>query len=182
MYSPALYAQDDKQDNPQDGHFIGSLSSGPDYYFNNIKTFTEYVRPVNYSIFARIMWNSRYLVSLGIETGYNKFYRVDGFDDDALRASLAAIPLHLVLGMRVTKAFYANFSFGPSLLLNAASIEGWKSRFVNKVLSYADGSVCIGYRKRLARDLSIGAELKFYFSTKATDMNLALPVVISYDF
>jgi hypothetical protein len=175
-----LYAQDLKQDNPQDGHFTGSLSAGPNYYFNNIKTFGEYVKPVNYGFFGRIMWNSRYLVSLGIETGYNKFYRVSDFD--AIKASMAAIPLHLVIGMRVTKSFYASFSFGPSLLLNSASIETDENRIFNKVLSLADGSVCIGYRKRLGKDFTLGAELKFNFSTKAADMNLALPVVLSYDF
>jgi hypothetical protein len=177
-----LHAQDNKQDNPQDGHFTGSIAAGPNYYFNNIKTFGDYVKPVNYSFFGRIMWNSRYLVSLGIETGYNKFYRVNGFENDAIRATLAAIPLHLVIGMRVTKSFYANFSFGPSLLLNVASIESVENRIVNKVFSLADGSVCIGYRKRLGKDFTLGAELKFNFSTKAADMNLALPIVLSYDF
>lgn len=180
-----LHAQenlDHKQDNPRDGHFTGSLMGGPAYYFNNIKTFGDYVKPLNYGFFGRIMWNSRYLVSLGVETGYNKFYRVNGFENDAIRISLAAIPVHLVIGMRFAKSFYAHFSFGPSLLLNAASGETVESSFHNKVLSYADGSVYLGYRKRLSKDFTIGAELKFNFSTKAADMNLALPLVISYDF
>lgn len=170
------------QDNPQDGHFTGSLSAGPNYYFNNIKTFGEYVKPFNYSFFGRIMWNSRYLVSLGIECGYNKFYRVNGFDNDEIRASLVAIPVHLVIAMRVTKSFYANFSFGPSLLLNSGSIGTVDNSFHNKVLSLADGSASVGYRKRLGKDFTLGAELKFNFSTKATDMNLSLPIVLSYDF
>jgi hypothetical protein len=173
-----MHAQDNKQDNPQDGHFTGSISAGPDYYFNNIKTFGEYVKSVNYSFFGRIMWNSRYLVSLGIETGYNRFYSVSGFD--AIKASLAAIPVHLVIGMRVTKSFYTSFSFGPSLLINVASMA--ENRIFNKVLSLADGSACIGYRKRLGKDFTLGVELKFNFSTKGADMNLALPVVLSYDF
>lgn len=170
------------QSNPQDGHFTGSISGGPNYYYNNIKTFGEYVRPLNYGFFGRIMWNSRYLVSLGIETGYNKYYRVNGFENNDINASLAAIPVHLVIGMRVAKPLYVNFSFGPSLLLNAASIKGKDNSMHNKVLSLADGSACIGYRKRLGKDFTIGAELKLNFSTKASDLNLALPIVLSYDF
>lgn len=177
-----LQAQDRKQDNPQDGHFTGSLSAGPNYYFNNIVTFGNYVKPVNYCFFGRIMWNSRYLVSLGIETGYNRFYRVDGFEKDAIKATLTAIPLHLVIGMRIRKVFYTHFSFGPSLLLNSAYSTSMDNRLKNKVLSLADGSVCIGYRKRLTKDFTIGAELKFNFSTKAQDLSLALPIVFSYDF
>ena len=170
------------QENPQDGHFTGSLSAAPNYYYNNIKTFGNYVKPLNYSFFGRIMWNSRYLVSLGVETGYNKFYRVDGFEQEAIKADLAAIPLHLVIGMRVTRSFYANFSFGPALLLNSATSEVHENRIHNKVWSLADGSICFGYRKRLSKDFTLGAELKFNFSTKASDMNWALPVVLSYDF
>lgn len=177
-----LQAQDYRQDNPQDGHFTGSLSAGPNYYYNNIKTFGEYVKPVNYSFFGRIMWHSRYLVSLGVETGYNRFYRVSGLENDALRATLSAVPLHLVIGMRITRSFYTHFSFGPSLLLNAARIENGGKPFVNKVLSLADGSLCFGYRKRLGKDFTLGAELKFNFSSKATDLNWALPIVLSYDF
>lgn len=177
-----LYAQDNHQDNPQDGHFTGSLSAGPNYYYNNIKTFGDYVRPINYSFFGRIMWNSRYRVSLGIETGYNQFYRVDGFENDAVKATLGAIPVHLVIGMRISRSFYSHFSFGPSLLLNTGSSETRENSFSNKVLSLADGSLCTGYRLRLGRDFTLGIELKLNFSTKATDLNLALPVVLSYDF
>jgi len=180
-YQPT-FAQRASPDNPQDGHFTGSLSLGPNYYFNNIKTFGDNVRPVNYGLFGRIMWNSRYLVSLGIETGYNRFYHLSGFENSALRASLAAIPLHLVVGMRFAKSFYGNFSFGPSLLLNSASIATQENAMVNKVWSLADGSVAVGYRKRLTKDFTIGAELKLSFATKAADVNLALPIVFSYDF
>ncbi len=170
------------QDNPQDGHFTGALMAGPNYYYNNIKTFGEYVKPVNFSVFGRIMWNSRYLVSLGIETGYNKFYRVVDADKATIDATLVAIPLHLAIGMRVTKSLYANFSFGPSLLLNSVSSKALESSIRNKVWSLADGSVCFGYRKRLTRDFTLGAELKFNFSTKASDLNWTLPIVFSYDF
>lgn len=175
-------AQNNSRDYPRDAHFTGSLSAGPNYYFNNIRTFGDHVRPFNYSFFGRIMWNSRYLVSLGIETGYNKFYRVNGFENDEIRASLAAIPLHLVIGMRITKSVYTHFSFGPSLLLNAASSQTLDNHVLNKVLSLADGSFCVGYRRRLGKDFTLGAELKLNFSTKATDLNLALPIVLSYDF
>ncbi len=176
------YAQDPFPAEPRGAHFTGSIAAGPNYYFNNIKTFGDHVRPFNYGFFGKIMWNSPYLVSLGLETGYNKFYRVNGFENNAIRASLAAIPVHLVIGMRLSPSFYTHFSFGPSLLLNVASSERLDNRFTNKVMSLADGSLCFGYRRRLNKSFTLGAELKFSFSTKATDMNLALPIVLSYNF
>ncbi|WP_118973263.1 hypothetical protein [Taibaiella koreensis] len=180
--APWVQAQPGDQHRPREAHFTGSISAGPNFYFNNIKTFGDHVKPFNYSFFGRIIWHSRYRVSLGIETGYNKFYRVNGYENDAIRASLAAIPMHLVIGMRLTKSVYTLFSFGPSLLLNAASSETLENHVLNKVLSLADGSFCVGYQRRIGRDFTLGAELKLSFSTKATDLNLALPVVLSYDF
>jgi hypothetical protein len=175
--SHQLYAQD----STRNARFTGTLAAGPNYYYNNIKTFGAYVRPFNFSIFGKIMWHSKYMVSLGVETGYNKFYNVKGNDQDPIRASLAAIPLHLVIGMNI-RSLYAHFSFGPSLLLNSASSIAPGNSAHNKVWSLADGSLSAGYRKRLNTHFIIGAALKFNFSSKASDINWALPVSISYDF
>lgn len=166
--------------NAQTNHFSAAISGGPNFYFNNIKTFKDNVRPFNYSFFARVMWNSKYAVSLGLETGYNRYYRVNGFSDANIRSSLTAIPFHLVIGMRVTKAFYTNLSFGPSLLLNAARTS--TDAVNNKVFSFADGSLAVGYKRKLNEKFNIGAELKFNFSTKAEDLNITLPIVLSYRF
>jgi hypothetical protein len=164
----------------QTHRFTASVSGGPGYYFNNIRTFKDAVKPLNYGFFARIMWDSKYLVALGIETGYNKYYRAEDNRVEHIEASLAAIPFHLVIGMRLTKGFYTNFSFGPSLLINTA--EAGNNMVTNGVLSFADGSLSAGYKRKLNEKFSFGAELKFNFSTKAEDMNIVLPVILSYRF
>jgi len=158
--------------------FTASVSGGPNYYFNNIRTFKDGVKPLNYSFFARIMWDSRYAVALGVETGYNKYYRAEDNNTENIKATLAAIPFHLVIGMRLPKGFYTNFSFGPSMLLNTAEAGG--NRVNNRILSFADGSLSAGYKRKLNKKFTFGAELKFNFSTKAEDMNIAVPVILSY--
>jgi hypothetical protein len=170
------------QKNKRYAHFTGALSAGPNWYYNNMRIFRDHVRPLNYSAYGSIMWNSGYRVSLGIETGYNQFYRVGGVRNDSIKASLAAIPIQLVIGMRLSESFYVHFSFGPSLLLNRASILTVDHSMLNTVFSFADGSFALGYRKRLNNRFKLGLALKFNFSTKATDMNLALPVLLSYEF
>lgn len=172
----AGYAQD--RDSKR---FTGYLSAGPNYYFNNIKTFHDNVKPVNYSFFARMMWQSGYDISLGIETGYNKFYRVSGFtNDESGKITLAAIPLHLVVGMKLKKHFYSALSFGSTILINAASDETGIIR--STVFSFADGSLAFGYKKEIGQHFNLGAEIKLNFSTKSADLNLAVPIVLSYNF
>ncbi|KAA5535086.1 hypothetical protein F0919_10875 [Taibaiella lutea] len=165
--------------NAQQTHrFTASVSGGPNYYFNNIRTFRDGVKPLNYSFFARIMWDSKYLVALGVEIGYNKYYRAEDDKAENIKATLAAIPFHLVIGMRLTKGFYTNFSFGPSILFNRA--QAGDNMVNNRILSFADGSLAVGYKRILNKKFSFGAELKFNFSTKAEDMNIAVPIILSY--
>jgi len=163
----------------QHNYFCASVSGGPGYYFNNMRQFKEDIAPVNYGFFARVFWNSKYAVMLGLETGYNKYYRVT-VNDVQLKASMAAVPFHLLIGMKLSRSFYTNFTFGPALLLNTAAIKN--ERVNNRVWSYADGSLSVGYRHRLSPRFSVGAEAKFNFSTKAEDMNLVFPVAITYQF
>jgi hypothetical protein len=124
------------------------------------------------------MWDSRFAVALGVETGYNKYYRAEDNKSENIKATLAAIPFHLVIGMRLPKGFYTNFSFGPSMFINTA--QAGDNRVNNRILSFADGSLSVGYKRILNKKFSFGGELKFNFSTKGEDMNIALPIILSY--
>lgn len=154
-------------------------SVGPNYYINNIVTFGSNVRPLNYGAFGRLMWNSNYAISLGVETGYNQFYRVNN-EKSTAEVTLVAVPVHLVVSMKLTDKFYTSFAFGPSFLTNYAKTQN--NEITNNLTSLADGSLSFGYRKQLKRHLSLGAELRCNFSSKNEDINLGVPLVIGYKF
>src|SRR4030095_14338510 len=77
IFSQNVSAQ--SADNP-DGkrhNFSFYLGVGPNVYFNNLVVGKDYVNAINYSISGRIMWEPQYLLSLGIESGYNRLYTLD---------------------------------------------------------------------------------------------------------
>lgn len=157
------------------------LGVGPNYYFNNLVALKNEVNELNYSFVARYMWEPEHLLSIGFETGYYRLYNIklNGANHTSIRNS--AIPFQLVLGMRFLKTFYGNFAIGRSLLVNDITTDA-DGNYDASVLSLADFSTTVGYKKRLNDRISLSSELKWYYASKASDMNLALAFVVGYGF
>lgn len=161
--------------------FSASVALGPNYYFNNLEIFHDNVRSLNYSTYARILWNTQYRLSFGIETGLIKLYRVNDIAFDAnAGSSITAIPLHIAIQMRVYNHLYASGSFGPTIL--RSTITSSRGENVTGTTSIADLSLAFGYKYSLGTNTSLGAELKYFYSSKAEDRNLALPISLEINF
>ncbi|HWA35566.1 MAG TPA: hypothetical protein VG737_15600 [Cyclobacteriaceae bacterium] len=157
------------------------LGVGPNYYFNNLVALKNEVNEFNYSFVARYMWEPEHLLSIGFETGYYRLYNIklNGANHTSIRNS--AIPFQLVLGTRFLKNYYFNFAIGRSLLINDITTDA-DGDFDASALSLADFSTTVGYKKRLNDRFSLSSELKWYYASKASDMNLALAFVVGYGF
>lgn len=161
--------------------FSLQLEIGPNYYFNNLQIFRENLDPLNYSAYAKIMWNTRYRLSFGLESGYVLLYRVNDFDN-AINAEIkmVAIPVHAAIEMKLNKEFYTTFSFGPSFIRNTISSDRGEQK--THTFSVSDISIGLGYRHQFKNELFIGVETKFYYSSKSEDRNIALPIFIGVNF
>ncbi len=154
---------------------------GPNYYFNNLVLAKNKVNELNYSFVGRIMWEPGNLLSLGFETGYNRFYSVDLSTSNNGTAHIvnAAIPIQLVISMKFLRSYYANFTMGQSMLLNRVGTSNY-GRYDANVVSLGDFGAAIGYRKAWKPRFTIGGELKGYYSSKLDDKNIALVFVVGY--
>ncbi len=155
---------------------------GPNYYFNNLIRAKKAVNELNYSFVGRIMWEPEYNLSLGIESGYNRFYTIDEEFTGAtgrIRIVNSAVPIQLVISMKFFENFYANFTMGQSILLNKVSTTEYGSYNASSV-SLGDFSGAIGYRKLLKERIYVGAEIKYFTSSKLDDKNIALVFMAGY--
>ncbi len=157
------------------------LGVGPNYYFNNLVAFKNEVNEFNYSFVGRYMWEPEHLLSIGFETGYYRLYNIkfNGANHTVIRNS--AIPFMLVVGTRFLKNYYFNFAIGRSMLINDITTDA-DGNYDASVLSLADFNTTVGYKKRLNDRFSLSSELKWYYASKASDMNLALAFVVGYGF
>jgi hypothetical protein len=181
FFSTIVSAQEEINTAVKTHKFTLYAGLGPNYYFNNLVPAKEYVKELNYSFAARFMWEPEHLLSLGIESGYNKLYTVDFKEQSDARISNAAIPILIVVSMKFLKTFYFNFGTGQSILLNKVS-DSKIGDINSSVLSLGDFAGAFGYRKQVKEHLSLGAESKFYYSSKLNDKNIALLFMVGYSF
>jgi hypothetical protein len=74
----------------------------PNYYFNNISTFRNQVDPINYGFQGRILWNSKYRISLGLDISPQKLYQVNDFPQDpSYYIDLWVIPIHFLISIKI---------------------------------------------------------------------------------
>lgn len=154
---------------------------GPNYYFNNLIIGKDLVNEFNYSFAAKLMWEPEHLLSVGIESGYYRLYTLHTSGRDSAHIANSAIPIQLVVSMKFLKRFYFDFSMGQSRLINKVNSES-NGNFETKAWSFADFSGTVGYRYRFQSRISIGAELKYFYSTGFIDRNIALLCMVGYNF
>lgn len=158
-----------------------SISAGisPNYYFNNIETFREYVKPINYGFHTRILWNSIHRISLGLDISPQKMYHVTDFSkDENAYINLWAIPIHFFISMKISKKLYGYCGFGPSFLQNNASNSN--TNIQSNSLSISDMQIGLGYKIFQLKKFDFSIESKYFISTKNEDMNISFPIMISY--
>ena len=161
--------------------FSFQLGAGPNYYFNNLVIFHENLEPINYSIYSKLMWNTRYRLSFGIESGYIRLYRLNDFTVGAnSEINMTAIPVHAAIEMKLSRQLYASFTFGPSFFRN--KIISPKGEQIAHNFSTADISIGLGYRHTYKNHMFIGIESKFFYSSKSEDRNLNFPVFVGLNF
>lgn len=159
-------------------HWVFYGGIGPNFYFNNLVLAKDQVNELNYSFVGRIMWEPEHRLSLGFESGYNRLYTIHNADVHIINST---IPLQIVVSMKFLKSFYGNFSFGRSILVNKVSSTSY-GNFDATAVSLADVTLTVGYKRQLNDRFSLGTELKYYYTSKANDQNLALVFMGGYRF
>jgi len=156
---------------------------GPSYYFNNLAVSQKYVNPWNYSVTGRLMWQPGHLLSLGIESGYYRLY-TDNFSSQSFgntRITNIAIPIQIVVSTSLLKNYYVDFSMGQTRFINQVDNSSL-GKINTGSWSFADFGVAAGYKHVFKSGIFIGAETKFFHSTKYKDSNMSLMFMTGFNF
>ena len=163
--------------------FTFYLGVGPNYYFNNLVLAKDKVKELSYSFVGRFMWEPKHNLSLGVESGYNRFYSVDGELPGAGHVHIvnAAIPIRIVVSMKFFENYYASFNMGQSVLKNKVSTSNG-GIFDASNVSLGDFGLDIGYKRLVSDRFYLGSEIKGTYSAKLEDKNIALVFLGGYRF
>ena len=177
-------AQTNSTTSPKNHKFTFYLGVGPNYYFNNLVLAKDKVKELSYSFVGRIMWEPKHNLSLGIESGYNRFYSVDGELSGSgghVHIVNAAIPIRIVVSMKFFQNYYASFNMGQSILKNNVSTSN-AGTFNASNVSLGDFGLDIGYKRLVSDRFYLGSEIKGTYSAKLEDKNIALVFLGGFRF
>ena len=178
LFSISLLGQDSTNTGKKH-KFAVYLGMGPNYYFNNIVTGKSHINEWNYEITARLMWEPEHRLSLGLESGYNRLYTANSSGQEKVHIVTSAVPIQIVVAMRVYKEWFFSFATGPSFVTNKVHSETYGD-FNGSGVSLADVSGSIEYKFNLKKRFTGGFSSRFFYSSHTNDKNIALLFVIGY--
>lgn len=181
LFSVHTMAQDSLSVHKPERRIAVYAGVGPNVYFNNLKLARNLVNEVNYSFVFRVMWEPEHFLSLGLETGYYRLYSLKTAEPYYASISNSAVPIQIVVSMKFLRSFYFNGSLGQSILFNEVRSSTY-GNFDARTFSLGDFTATLGYRHPMKGRFSLGAETKFFYSSRANDCNLALVFVGGYRF
>ncbi len=154
---------------------------GPSYFFNNLVAFKNDVNSFNYAVSARIMWEPQNsALSIGFETGYYRLYTVHVTQPSEVHVSNSSVPLFLVISMKFSPKWYANWSMGQSISFNKVAAVGYDNDHDATTVSLADFSATVGYRFIQKKRISYAAEIKGFYSSSYANGTVALLFIVGY--
>ncbi len=160
--------------------FAVYAGAGPSVFINNLVLFKNDVNSFNWAFSARFMWEPQHSkLSLGIETGYYRLYSVNTQEPKA-HITNSSIPIQFVVSMKFSKAFYADWSMGQSVLINKTTPDNVSGDFNSSSWSLSDFSATFGYRFVQKPRLSYAAEIKGFYSSKYENASIAALFIVGF--
>jgi Outer membrane protein beta-barrel domain len=155
------------------------LGGGYNHYINNMEVLSTNIDPMNYGLNARLMWEPKHRLSVGLETGYIQMYQWDA-KGLSKNTSLFVVPIFLNMNMRLIKRLYTTFGFGSALFITKT--QNKQNSFTTNNLQFANINIGLGYKIMLTKKLSLNIETDYLYLSKANDMSVMGRMMMGWRF
>ncbi|MEI6682571.1 MAG: hypothetical protein WCO44_08085 [Bacteroidota bacterium] len=160
-------------------HYSFTVGTGWSHYFNNLEYGDNNIRQDFAGLSCRFYWEPEYRLSLGLESGYFRLFRVKNqiTPDIGSEVDRSVIPLLLLVRMRVVDNVYLSTGLGLAVLTNKAAAGDQK--IITKTWSLSNYEVAASYIYPLKKHLRVGGEMKLYNFGVLNDWMFALQAFVS---
>jgi len=161
-------------------HFTLAAGAGWSHYFANMDLVpAKQVQKDFIGTSFRFMWEPEYRLSLGLETGFYRIFRVDSTiaSEYNMKSRMNVVPLFLVIRMRIVDNFY--LSVAPGLALQYTKITGIGPDITSHQLSLANFEVTASYLYPLSKLFLVGGEARYMYFGKTDDAMLSINAVFA---
>lgn len=144
-------------------HYINSLEIGKDNATIN-----------SIGISVKFFWEPEHRLSLGLESGFYRLYKVKlkSIAEASGQATMSAIPLLLVVRMRIVDHFYLSVGGGMAMMFN--KVTGIDNKVTSNILSMSNYQCSGSYLYPLSKHWQVGGEFKVLNFGKASDWMYSL--------
>jgi hypothetical protein len=137
----------------------------------------------------RLIWHPEHLLSVGIETGYQKLYSINPkidvpeFGTYDVKASMFAVPIFIVFTMRAFPESIPNLNilFAPGIFILLNSGEAFNEEIQSSQISNGFTSG-VSYLQPISEIFAIGGEIKYSQIAKIQDSDISIQLMLSYKF
>jgi hypothetical protein len=163
-------------------HYSLAIGTGWTHYINNLKNGDQKIRQDFAGLSFKFSWEPEYRLSLGLETGYYKLFKVTNQvrPDTSLEVSRNIIPLMLLVRMRIVDHLYLTAGMGLAIIYNKVSIAS--DKITTKTWSFSNYDFTTSYIYPVSRHWQIGGEVKMYNFGNLNDWMYALHMICAFRF
>jgi hypothetical protein len=158
-------------------HYSLAIGAGWTHYFNNLENGDNNIKTDFAGISAKFFWEPEYRLSLGLETGYYKLFKIENqvSQDTSVQIDRSLVPFLLLVRMRIIDHVYLGAGMGISIITNKASGAG--QEIVTKMNSLANFELSGSYLYPLSKHWIVGGETKVFYSGTLNDWIYSIQAV-----
>ncbi len=183
VVSPALFSQSGDSIPKAKSHYTLALGTGWSHYFANMDIVpADKVHKDFVDLSFRFLWEPEYRLSLGLETGFYRVFKVDSVlsQEYTMHSRMNMMPLLLVVRMRIIDHFY--LSAAPGIVVQFSKVEGIGEATSSTQFSLANFEACASYLYPLGKSFFTGGEARFLYVGVTNDYLISLNAVFGVKF
>jgi hypothetical protein len=176
------FPQQNQHEKTHTSHYSLLMGIGWTHYFNNLDYGDQNMRKDFTGISIQSYWEPEYKLSLGVETGYYKLFEVRNklTQDITAEVDRTAVPILLLVRMRIIDNFYLGAGFGVALIKNLAS--GTSVKITTNTWSLSNYKAAASYLYPVKTRLKLGGEMNLYNYGNINDWMYSIQALISFRF
>ena len=158
-------------------HYSLALGVGWAHYINTLEIGKDNATINSAGLSLKFFWEPEHRLSLGLESGFYRLYKVKSktYTDLQGQASMSAIPLLLVVRMRIIDYFYLSAGAGLAVMFN--KVTGIDNKVYSNSLSLSNYQFSGSYLYPMTKHWQVGGEFKVLNFGMASDWMYTLQAV-----
>jgi hypothetical protein len=162
VFSVSAFCQQSDTLQKRKNSYVIETGAGWTHYFNNLEYGDKNIKTDFAGVSMRLFWEPEYRLSLGIESGYYRLFKVEGNLDSGMpfEVDRDVIPIMLLARMRIAGNLFLGTGFGLALIKNKSLVEN--EMIKTNTLSLSNYELSAAYIYPLNSHLKIGGEMKVY--------------------